>query len=501
MLERHKLMRFEFCLGAAFFMCGQAMAQDVYPGCEQPTSVVGHHTFFVDPLKGTDSGDGSTAHPWKSLSTVLAPANKLIATKSHKTLSGSPLLDVNPTAPIKGGDIIMLMSGDYGDVVLSNAFNDKFITIMPAPGQRPVIQHLKIGGAARWMFQGLTFQSEYPSGSKQNANTQVIVTDGWGDTTRNVIFSANNFQTTADAGNWSDADWYSKPNYYTINISSTCTAVTNSTFQNILNGLSIVGSQTLIKDNTIRKFSNDGIDIAAGKVTVIGNTIKEAMHNSTSSLHPDAIQVWSTDVGGKITSPNKDILIDSNQMYMAKSPDGTRGILQGITIGFCDNVTIQNNVIAINLIDAIHANGLTNTRIVNNTVISSDPDKFPSRIVITPSKYNASKNVTVRNNIATYIFSLDTSVAMDHNIAILNMTTFESGKAVWHPDGIPSSQNFIQPTVLNNFRNFNPSQGGFDLHLKSPSILAGTGSPLSAPPVDADGLPRATPYIIGAYIR
>ena len=494
-------MQLRYIICAGFITCGPAMAQDVYPGCEQPTPVSNHHTFFIDPSKGTDSGDGSITRPWKSLNTVLAPASKMIATKSHKTLTGSPLLDVNPAAPIRSGDIIMLMSGDYGDVTLTNAFNDKFITIMPAPGQKPTIQHLNIGGAARWMFQGLTFQSEYPSGAKQNAKIQVIVNDGWGDKTNNIVFNSNVFQTEADASAWSDADWYSKPNFYTVSIRSSCTAFTNSMFQNLLNGFSVAGSQTLIKNNTFRKFSNDAIDVAAGNVTIVGNLMKEAMHNPTSALHPDAIQIWTTAVAGKIDVLNSNILIDSNQVYMAKSPDGKRGILQGITVGFCDNVTIQNNVVATNLIDAIYANGLTNSKIVNNTVIASDPAGFTSRIVVTPSKYNASKNVVVQNNIANYIFALDTSVTMDHNIALTNMTTFEAGKAVWHPTGIPASQNLIQPTLTTNFRNWAPAQGGFDFHLKNASALAETGSSLLAPSLDADGLTRATPFTLGAYAR
>ena len=492
-------MRLELAICAGVMMCGPALAQDVYPGCEVPTTVAGRHTFFVDPVKGSDKGDGSMARPWKSLNTVLAPASKLLATNTHKTLSGSPLLAVNPGAPIKGGDVIMLMSGDYGDVALTNVFNSKFITIMAAPGQTPIIQHLKIGGASRWMFQGVTFQSEYPSGSKQNANTQVNINNGWGDTTTNIIFDHDTFQAASDSSGWSDADWFSKPNYFTIGVHATCVSVTNSTFQNVINGIAVNGPQTLIKNNTILKFSNDAIDVVASKVAIVSNTITNPMHNGTSGMHPDAIQVWSDPVNGKMPNPNTDILIDSNKVYAAKSPDGVRGILQGITIGFCKNVTIQNNVISSNLWNAILANGMWDTRILNNTIASSDPVGHPSRIQVSASPYNHSSNVTIRNNLAALILADDTSVTMDHNAASMNFTTSDAGKVVWHPTGISPSANVVNSALTSNFRNWNPGTNNFDLRLKPGSALNSMGSATLAPSVDADGVTRKGPVALGAY--
>lgn len=494
-------MRLQLSVCAGVLLGGHAMAQDVYPGCEVPTTVSGHHTFFVDPVKGSDKGDGSAAKPWKSLNTILAPVNKLIATNSHKALTNSPLTAVNPNAPIKAGDVIMLMSGDYGDVAITNVFNDKFITVMAAPGQKPVIQHLKIGGGARWMFQGLTFQSEYPSGAKQNANTQVNINDGWGDTTKNIIFDHDTFQTTADSSGWKDADWFSKPNYFTLGFNATCVTVTNSTFRNLLNGISVNGPQTLIKNNSITKFSNDAIDVTASKVSIIGNTITDAMHNGTSELHPDAIQVWTNPINGKVLNPNSDIMIDSNKVYMPKSVDGERNILQGFTVGYCQNVTIQNNVVSINLWNAIFTNGTWNTRILNNTVMSSDPVGHPSRIYVGSSAYGPSKNVIIRNNISTLISADDTSVTMDHNVASFNFTTLEAGKTVWHPNGIPASNNIVRATLASELRDWNPAKGTFDLHLKTGSTIAQLGAQLMAPVVDADGRARALPFDVGAYSR
>lgn len=493
-------MKLKLTVGITLLLCAPAVAQDVYPGCEVPTTVAGHHTFFVDPVKGSDKGDGSAARPWKSLNTVLAPASKLLATNSHKTLSGSPLLAVNPSAPIKAGDVIMLMSGDYGDVTLTNVFNSKFITIMSAPGQTPIIQHLKVGGGSRWIFQGLTFQSAYPSGAKQNANTQVLVNDGWGDKTSNIIFNQDVFQTASDSSGWSDADWYSKPNYFTIGITSACVSVTNSTLQNLLNGISINGSQTLIKNNTIQKFSNDAIDVMASKVAIVSNTITNPMHNGTSGLHPDAVQVWSNPINGKMTNPNTDILIDSNKIFADKSPDGVRGILQGITVGFCKNVTIQNNVISTNLWNAIFANGVWDTKILNNTVASSDPIGHPSRIYVGPSTYNHSSNVIVRNNLAALISADDTSVTMDHNAATMNFTTVAGGKTVWHPTGVSASDNFVKSALTSDFRNWNPGKSNFDLRLKSASSLNNMGSSTLAP-LSMQMVRRGRPRLLSARTR
>lgn len=486
--------KLRFATVATLLLGSHAMAQDVYSGCEAPVPVANHHTFFIDPVKGTDQGDGSAQRPWRSLDTVLDPTSQLLATKSHKTVTGSPLVEVNPNAPIKGGDILMLMSGNYGDVVLENAFNDKFITVMPAPGANPIIAHLRVTGASRWLFQNLTFQSE---NAKPTSVSLAAVADGWGDASKNFVFDHDTFQTAVSTSSWTDQDWYTKPNFAAVDIRAACVAVTNSTLRNLLNGIVTYGQQTLIKNNTIDQFSTDGIDAVVGKLSIIGNTITNGRHNASSASHPDVIQVWSPYANGKITTVSSDILIDSNKVF---TPKGTAASgLQGISAASCNNVTMQNNVVVVNHWNGMTASALTNSRIINNTVMSSDPSAHPSYLTIQPNAYGASKGVVVRNNVSSYIYFNDSSILADHNAVNHAYTVLQDGKPVWHTQSDAPSQNLVLPTLEAGFRNWDPSQEDFDLHLKTASVLIGKGSSSSAPVIDADGRTRSDPMDLGAF--
>lgn len=95
------------------FLPVSAMAANVYPGCSVPSLKTGHHTFYVDPVNGSMSGDGSSAKPWKTLTEVLNPANKLISTQGHAGTAytngtDTALHAVNPNGPVKAGDLILL---------------------------------------------------------------------------------------------------------------------------------------------------------------------------------------------------------------------------------------------------------------------------------------------------------------------------------------------------------------------------------------------------------
>ena len=149
-------------IGALLFVLASTAAQALttYPGCAEPPASAGGHSFYVDPEKGDKANDGSAARPWRTLAEVLDPANHLIATRSylHYAAGDRTLTAINPDGPIKPGDTIYLMSGDHGSPVLRGYFNDAFITVEAAPGQKPVVGPLKISAASHWIFRGLKFQ-------------------------------------------------------------------------------------------------------------------------------------------------------------------------------------------------------------------------------------------------------------------------------------------------------------------------------------------------------
>src|ERR1700722_14901691 len=115
-----------FCLAAA--LGGGARADQVYPGCAQPGPA--GKVWYLDPVNGktpADGGNGSQTAPWNSLPGVLS--FKFPTGYTRPLLSSGPFFPLvdgkrvyvadqlgNP--PVQPGDTIILMSGNYGDVVI-----------------------------------------------------------------------------------------------------------------------------------------------------------------------------------------------------------------------------------------------------------------------------------------------------------------------------------------------------------------------------------------------
>ena len=483
---------------------GQAQAQDVYPGCEVPTSVANRKVHFVDPVKGSNTGDGTAQKPWKSLAFILNPANKIIATNGRKAGVETPLLPMNTAGALKGGDTVMLMSGNYGDVTLQNVFNDKFITVMAAPGQTPVISHLRVTGGSRWLFQGITFEYANPSAPKGKVVPSFVnltqVYDGWQGSSSNIIFDSSTFRSTTDVSGWSDEDWFTRPEFYSLSIKSPCVAVTNSIFRNVQNAIALWAKQALVKNNVIDHFSNDGIDLVTGDVTIYGNTIENGTMTKLSQFHPDGIQGWSQTVNGK-EQENANVVIDSNKVYNYSL--NSDNWLQAIDMfrGVWNNLLVQNNSVVTNHYHGITVWGAKNSKIINNTVMPSNPSVYPTWISVKPSPNGPSQNVLVRNNVAYQIHALDKAITFDHNATVIGFYTLSGEKLVYHSGSDTASKNLVLPNAMATFQGLDPSKLQYDARLKSTSSLIGAGMATAAPTLDILGRRRASPTDIGAYMR
>ena len=112
-----------------------AQAQQVLHGCVAPRSTFGK-IWYVDPVNGkapAGGGDGSQAHPWNSLRgiaggqwtnagfTVPGYTRPLLSSVPyyHRIATGyANVADTLGSPPIKPGDEILLMSGNYGDIYI-----------------------------------------------------------------------------------------------------------------------------------------------------------------------------------------------------------------------------------------------------------------------------------------------------------------------------------------------------------------------------------------------
>jgi hypothetical protein len=107
-------------------------------------------SFYIDPVQGSDDGDGSAAHPWRSLQAVFDDG--LVATQDwpdYPYADGMQLVPVHPDAPVRAGDTLWLRSGYHGDLLVQHAYNSAPITIAAEPGQAPQVRSLVVQAAQR----------------------------------------------------------------------------------------------------------------------------------------------------------------------------------------------------------------------------------------------------------------------------------------------------------------------------------------------------------------
>ncbi|MCW6508199.1 right-handed parallel beta-helix repeat-containing protein [Lichenifustis flavocetrariae] len=481
-----------------------AQAVEVYPGCGVPSTKVGAHTFYVDPLRGSDSGDGSSANPWKTLSTILGVSNKFVSSKAWSNKTSSYAV-VNPTGPIKAGDTVLLRSGNHGNLKILNLFNDDFITVAAAPGATPVITQLAITSAAKWAFHGIKFQSptQQPIPSDLSKKPlDALVTVGGGDYTgvsHDFVLYDNSFSTTDDTAGWSKTDWVAQPTFMLASALATCSSFVDNRFYNAFNALGLFNSRQIALQNSIRFFVNDGIDLTAGAITIKANTITDNVNSTLDGYHADGIQGWSNIVNG-VPATNSYVTIDGNTIV--KTGDAAVTYMQGISFfdGRWDHLFITNNKIITNTVNGIAVFGGTNVQIINNTLVASGTDKTTILRLQNAKDGTSSVNVTVRNNISPFLAVAIAGVTADHNI-------IAGGRYIDLVNGVGTNvttsnmtkRNILVSDVSSLFVTVNDATATYDLRLKAGSAAVGFGSWAGAPATDIVGRTRGPAYDLGAY--
>ncbi len=436
-----------------------AQSPEVYSGCGAPSSLSAANVFYADPLKGSMSNDGSLAHPWAGLSSVIA----------------SGRLPPSASAVVKAGDTIYLMSGSHGVFDVRDVENSSYITIQAAVGQSPVLSGVVVGGS-HWAFRGLTIRKASVSGeltkgfTLNNGNSTHPITD--------IIVDNNSFTTDADTTSFTEADWIAHGLTAPVTMIGSCLSITNNLISNTRNGIYVEGSNILIKGNKVDHFGDDGIDFAATGSSVIRNV--EISHNTVTNNfslndgnHNDGIQGWV--LNGTVGS---NIKIDSNTIIAHLDPNlQMKGAMQGISEfdGSWDQLNVTNNVVIASLYHGIMFGGAaaSNSSIVNNVVFgnytASNGDVNQTWIGMTAT----ATNVLIRNNISsTYIIPPSGAVA-DHNIQTSTPQSY-----------------FTQYDGANYKFNLKPSIG---------SPLLGAGTTLLAPSTDITGIIRGGTNTVGAY--
>ena len=92
------------------------LSLEVAPGCDVPGTAIGR-SFYVDPLRGSPSNDGSRRHPWRKLSDVLTYESGLVETGHYVPTKDGNALATRPVhlgAPIRG-KLVDADSGPHRD--------------------------------------------------------------------------------------------------------------------------------------------------------------------------------------------------------------------------------------------------------------------------------------------------------------------------------------------------------------------------------------------------
>ena len=511
----------------------------VYSGCATPPSTF-RQVWYVDPANGKTpaaGGKGSQAYPWNSLNGVLSGywatagwtfpgyARPLLSTVPYLHIVNGVRVDVadsigNP--PVQPGDMIMLMSGNYGDIVIGaymqEVANPSFVTVQAAPGQTPVLSTLLILSTTNWVFNGLKVQSLWTS-----ANPQALIyihDQGASLPTSNIVLENMMLSSQDDAEAWSQAQWMAnaRSGFFAWGdggggANTSCISFTGSHISNVRTGASILANQLIFSNNQIDHFGDDGIDFAASNIAITHNDIHDNV-NLGDGNHEDAMQgVIGILPAGATVNYLKNILIDSNMVIRQTDPElSFPTYLQGIDAFDSDwtNVTVTNNVVITSACQGIDFSSIHYGLIANNTVVEDGLVSTPgctAAIDVGGASHEGpvSTNTVVLNNLSSQL-NVDTrnsGVVAENNVVMC----CTSPEISWYANGVV--QYIGKPGTYNTniidtggakseFVNFNPATLTFTVMLKSGAQAIGVGAS-GGPALDILGATRAMPTTAGAY--
>ena len=454
---------FLFSLSAGSF-CETVIAAD-------DTSTDGNR-FYIDPVNGSMTNDGSAAHPWQTLEAVVAAG--LIETRCYKDLpyDGSNALVVkNEGAPVKAGDTLVLCDGHHGALELIGAINGATITVEAASGHTPIVNHISLIAVANWRFVGLTIT---PSAADDYEKKTLfdVVSHGWHGPSSHITIEGSMLFSIADTATWSAADWNSLA-CNAIDMSGDYMTARDNRCRNVNFGISVSGDNAIVSRNTVENFAGDGMRGLGNDMLFEYNLVKNCY--DVNDNHDDGFQSWS--IGDD--PPRERVTLRGNTIINFEDPDQPhRGPLQGIGCfdGPYVDWVVENNLVITDHWHGISLYGAENSCIVNNTVVDADDSGSPGPPWI---MFHDHKDGTpcsgclIRNNIAAS-FSLSGDTVADHNHRLTN------GDAI-----------FVDP------------ENG-DYHLNEDATgLIDMGSPEMAPALDLDGVsrPQGTGIDIGCYER
>lgn len=287
-------------------------------------------------------------------------------------------------AMAEGQNSLRLADGVFGPQILKGIKADGFEIIGSG---RSVLDMTMISGTSGLRFRDVTFQGE--KSERGSGQGLVYINRDAGD----IRFATCRFSTVEDTSGWSPVDWVERPYSSGLLARGPGVRVEGCTFRNLRNCLTFLDSDHgSVEGSSFTDFGNDGIEFGGNGIRIVGNTIRGSHHTETEPQHSDGIQGFPAPDKGTYS----DIEITGNTIEFV----GPGDYMQGISIfdGRWRNLRVADNVVSVNMWNAIAIYGVDDVVIEGNTVTSKDR-KRNSWIEVRASKDGrASSGITVRRN-------------------------------------------------------------------------------------------------------
>src|SRR4030042_1544384 len=163
--------------------------------------------FYVDPVNGSPTGDGSESRPWRSIQEVFDAG--LVESQQWDKLPYNPqskLVAKNAGAPVRAGDTIRLRSGYHGDLLIDVYHTPANITIAADEGHTPRLSSLHIRSSSHWTIRGLSISAEFSQPYKRHTLVHLESHD-WRGPIHDIVVEDCALCSVADASAWTAKDW------------------------------------------------------------------------------------------------------------------------------------------------------------------------------------------------------------------------------------------------------------------------------------------------------
>lgn len=392
---------------------------------------------------------------------------------------------VNALKAARGGEIIELAAGNYGDLRLGQygtaLTNSSKITIQSADPAHPAnFSSIRADHVSNVAFNKVSLTTPYVDPLRPPIGLYIVNSHGiafQNGTITGPIVTPEQANAARDA--------YAGAAYGT-GIStrfSTDVMVTNnviSQFETAASGQRVDNLQ--FNNNEVHSFSNDAFDGATlTRSSISGNYFHDPKGSDQSTLHPDFIQIWTD---GETTNShdvniNNNIFVnnstggggeDTSNAAAATPAGGNSQFMQTILLQQKNanpamdyqNISISNNLIFGNQLHAAYVQNGHNLTINNNTIISNNDGTDPNASASVPGVDLVGRisDAVIRNNVTpTIIVPGDATNVTQSGNYLTNQTD-------------PSAPNYVGKLFVDTFGTSQTDYSQGDLKAVPGSVVA-----------------------------